>query len=353
LSTKPITKPRWALTGAGADAANLNTPSSGEQDTGYTVNQVPVSGKLNFLFNWIAKWINFLDDSPVFVPTTAGANAVNGTGNGAGSGLQGTGGTTSGPGLSGSGGAPNGDGVNGTGAGTGRGVVGSGGATGNGVVGAGGGSGKGVPGYWRLNRRRRRWRRGIDQRRWRPRDCHCRELAWRSGNRQRVRRGRSRDRWCDWTRGYRHRRCDQRRRHGWRRYRWRQRRRRDRSGNRGRHRRIRDLRRSEGHGGIGVSGFGGVGSSSGVEGTGGSPNGNGVRGIAVGTGSGGRFEASAAAGAGPAVACVGAVGAGVRGALNLNQQTSIGTTGIQPGDLFWDGTNLRFCKTAGASVIVI
>ena len=36
MSTKPTTKPRWALTAGGADAANIATPSPGEQDIGYT-----------------------------------------------------------------------------------------------------------------------------------------------------------------------------------------------------------------------------------------------------------------------------------------------------------------------------
>ena len=56
----------------------------------------------------------------------------------------------------------------------------------------------------------------------------------------------------------------------------------------------------------------------------------------------------------PGVAAIGKVGSG-RGALNLNNQGGITASPAQlmPGDLFWDGTNLRLCKVAGSSVIVV
>lgn len=53
--TKPSTPAHWATTGTRV------APSSGEQDSGYTLNQVPSFSKLNYLigvlFDWIA-WIN-------------------------------------------------------------------------------------------------------------------------------------------------------------------------------------------------------------------------------------------------------------------------------------------------------
>src|SRR5437764_1297836 len=67
--------------------------------------------------------------------------------------------------------------------------------------------------------------------------------------------------------------------------------------------------------------FTGTGAGPGLQGTGGSTSGDGVKGIG--------------------------------GALNLSNQSALGRTGLLSGDLFWDGTNLRFCKTNGASVIVI
>jgi len=158
MSTKPTTKPRWALTAGGADAANIATPSPGEQDIGYTNGQNPVSsGKTNWLFNAIAKWINFLDDSPNFAPTTANAPGLKGTGastngdgvqgqgTGAGKGGNFTGGAT-GPGVVGAGGATSGDGFQGTGTGGGNGVTGTGQGAGKGVQGTGGATGVGIAG---------------------------------------------------------------------------------------------------------------------------------------------------------------------------------------------------------------
>ena len=46
---KPVTLPRWAETAAGVVAANIVTPTSGQQDTGWTVGQAPPSSIENFL----------------------------------------------------------------------------------------------------------------------------------------------------------------------------------------------------------------------------------------------------------------------------------------------------------------
>lgn len=145
MSTKPTVKPRWALTAGGADATNITTPSSGESDVGYTNGQNPVSsGKTNFLFNAIAKWINFLDDSPSFVPTTTNAPGLSSTGNGSGAGFVGTGGAT-GPGGAFIGGATGSHGATSTATGSGNdGHRGQGITTGAGFRGTGGASGPGV-----------------------------------------------------------------------------------------------------------------------------------------------------------------------------------------------------------------
>jgi len=44
---------------------------------------------------------------------------------------------------------------------------------------------------------------------------------------------------------------------------------------------------------------------------------------------------------------------GSRGAMNFTAQTNVTNTGLQAGDLFWDGTNLRFSKTNTTSVIIV
>lgn len=160
MSAKPATVPRWARTAGGVDASNLATPSSGEQDTGWTNGQNPVaSTKMNWLFNWLYQWIFFLNDSPVFTATTAaapGLTATGGSGNshglvgnatGTGAGLRGTASATAGSvGVYGTG-TTGTAGVQGDGAGASSGVVGNGGATGPGITGNGGAtSGAGVVG---------------------------------------------------------------------------------------------------------------------------------------------------------------------------------------------------------------
>lgn len=119
MPEQPTTLPQWATT-----AGNTTVPSAGEKAAGYQVSTKPAAKKMNWLFNLIYQWIQYLQ-APV--------------GTGAGAGVDATGGSTSGPGLKGTGGATNGKGVEGVGTGTGAGVDGTGGGTsGRGVVGTGG-----------------------------------------------------------------------------------------------------------------------------------------------------------------------------------------------------------------------
>lgn len=93
MAAKPSTIPRWARTAAGADAANIATPTSGESDIGYTNGQNPVSSsKTNWLFNWLTKWMLYLSDAD-FVGGSPGANAfgIRGTGTIGGDGVIGIG----------------------------------------------------------------------------------------------------------------------------------------------------------------------------------------------------------------------------------------------------------------------
>lgn len=90
MATKPTTVPRWAETAGGTPAANITTPSSGEQDTGYTSNQIPTSGKLNWLFRFLYDWILYLKDA-VFVATSgSGLAGVDATGDGTTPGVKAT-----------------------------------------------------------------------------------------------------------------------------------------------------------------------------------------------------------------------------------------------------------------------
>lgn len=161
MTAKPTTLPRWSELAGNFQIAGVNetVPVSGKQDIGWVPGEEPPAGYLNWYQRVVYDWMQFLNDSPVFVPTTVGANGLNGTGNGAGSGLQGTGGPTSGTGVSGTGGAPNGVGAGAQGTGTGSGLSGTGGATsgagaqgtggppnGNGLIGQGTGTGAGSQG---------------------------------------------------------------------------------------------------------------------------------------------------------------------------------------------------------------
>jgi len=55
--SKPTTKPVWNTSGA-----NRSTPSSGQQASGWTVNQAPPSSWLNWLAYWTYAWIDYLDE---------------------------------------------------------------------------------------------------------------------------------------------------------------------------------------------------------------------------------------------------------------------------------------------------
>jgi len=62
MSTKPTETPRWAETAGGTPASNITTPSSGQLDTGWTANQVGVSGYDNWRQRLVYKWIQWLND---------------------------------------------------------------------------------------------------------------------------------------------------------------------------------------------------------------------------------------------------------------------------------------------------
>lgn len=127
MPEQPTSLPRWAT-----DGGRTLEPSSGEKDTGWEVEKKPPARKMNWLFNIIYQWTQYLQ-TPV--------------GTGSGAGVDATGGSTNGPGLKGTGGATNGVGVQGFGAGTGSGIKGTGGATsGIGVEGTGAGTGSGIKG---------------------------------------------------------------------------------------------------------------------------------------------------------------------------------------------------------------
>lgn len=152
MSAKPTTLPRWSeLVGNYQTAgANETVPISAKQDSGWIPGEEPPAGYLNWYQRVVYDWIQWLNDSPAFVPVTAGASALNAFGNGGGAGIAATGGAAggwggsfqggagSGIGSSGTGGTPNGAGQSGQGAGTGAGVQGTGGATGPGLKGTGG-----------------------------------------------------------------------------------------------------------------------------------------------------------------------------------------------------------------------
>lgn len=60
LPTIPATVPRWAQTAAGAQAANIVTPPSGQLDSGWNTNQIPPSGWFNWFQNLTYQWILWL-----------------------------------------------------------------------------------------------------------------------------------------------------------------------------------------------------------------------------------------------------------------------------------------------------
>jgi hypothetical protein len=205
MASKPSVVPRWAETVGGAPAANITAPTSGQQDTGFTVGQVPPSGYVNFLLRYIYDWILYLKDA-VFVATAgSGLDGVRGTGDGAGAGGRFTGGAGAGNfGVSVQGGS------------------------------AAGGSNVGI-----------------------------------------------------------------------------------------------FVQGGSGTNSDGINAYAGAAGGTAVVAQ--APN---------------QLNSLAAR-------LIGSTVVGARGALYFNSQSGIGSTGLIPGDMFWDGTNLRFCKTAGTSVIIV
>jgi len=57
MATKPSDLPRWAT-----DLTNNTAPTSGQQDTGWTPNQVAVSSYFNWLAELVYRWTSYLDD---------------------------------------------------------------------------------------------------------------------------------------------------------------------------------------------------------------------------------------------------------------------------------------------------
>lgn len=131
MATKPSSLPVWATTGG-----TTTTPSGGQQAAGFAINTKPPAKWVNWLFNLIYQWIQYIDN-PVGVGAGAGFSA---TGGATGNGLEGTGGGTSGNGVKGNS-ATASSAVNGVNTGTGRGVSGTGGTGAAGVRGNGGASG--------------------------------------------------------------------------------------------------------------------------------------------------------------------------------------------------------------------
>lgn len=159
MSTKPTVLPRWgeAAGSTGVPGPNETTPASGKLDIGWVPGEEPPAGYLNWTQRVTYDWVQFIDDSPNFIPRTvatslpggkgtgAAPNGVgwSGQGVGAGAGLVGLGGPTSGAGVSGTGDGPTGAGVvgNGSVAGTGRGGNFTGTDTASGARGTGGPTG--------------------------------------------------------------------------------------------------------------------------------------------------------------------------------------------------------------------
>lgn len=60
MSTKPTVVPEWAT-----DGTNVTTPLSGQQDTGWTANELDVGPYDNWFKNKCALWLNWLNDGDV------------------------------------------------------------------------------------------------------------------------------------------------------------------------------------------------------------------------------------------------------------------------------------------------
>jgi len=74
MSSKPTNVARWAATSSGVEASNIVVPSSGEQDTGWTLGQAPASSKFNWRMNRVHKWLVWLNDGDVSFRTIAPAS---------------------------------------------------------------------------------------------------------------------------------------------------------------------------------------------------------------------------------------------------------------------------------------
>lgn len=157
---KPSELPRWA-----DDGGDIVEPLEGKKDIGYEEGELPVHSEMNWLFNLIYLWAQYLDGltgealtwtaAHIFqkgitvTQSTTNTIGMTVTGNGTAAGGTFTGGSAGGAnawGLKGVGGGGNSEGLIGLGTGAGSGVKGTGGgADGTGVSGIGGGTnGNGV-----------------------------------------------------------------------------------------------------------------------------------------------------------------------------------------------------------------
>lgn len=165
---KPGSLPRWSET-AGGTPSNIVEPASGKKDVGWLDNERPPAKWWNWWKNLVYLWIKYLDTihtepftgatswtalhtftKKVTVTAGVGTNhpGLDGTGDGSGAGVKGTGGDTAGtPGVLGAGGVGGGPGVKGTAIGAYPGLDGTGSSNAAGVKGTGGaGGGSGVEG---------------------------------------------------------------------------------------------------------------------------------------------------------------------------------------------------------------
>lgn len=105
MASKPSSLPQWNSGGA-----NRTEPSGGKKILGYTTNDVPTSGNLNWWKNLVYQWMQYLDTVEAtlaglnwywtgtheFVPGTTDATAIHAYANGAGAGVIGEATTTAG-----------------------------------------------------------------------------------------------------------------------------------------------------------------------------------------------------------------------------------------------------------------
>lgn len=94
MATKPSTQPRWAETSGGSPASNITSPTSGQQDSGWTNAEVPPSSVMNWWMQLVFDWIKYLADAILVATTGSGLDGVKATGDGAGAGGNFIGGST-------------------------------------------------------------------------------------------------------------------------------------------------------------------------------------------------------------------------------------------------------------------